>query len=63
MTGGGGADELIGGQAKDTMIGGGGNDTFRAKDGFRDVLRGNSGTDRAHIDQGLDELNSIERLF
>jgi len=45
------------------MRGGSGNDLFRAKDGFRDDIRGDSGTDRAHIDQGLDVLHDIERLF
>ena len=32
-------------------------------DGVADFLDGNHGTDRAHVDQGLDELHDIEQLF
>ena len=58
-----GADELIGGQGRDRCLGGSGNDTFRVKDGAKDSIDGNHGTDRAHVDQGLDELHDIEQLF
>jgi Ca2+-binding RTX toxin-like protein len=62
LTGGDGADELIGGQAKDQIRGGSGNDTLRSKDAFKDLVYGNQGTDRAHVD-GRDILAGIEELF
>ena len=58
-----GADELIGGKGHDHARGGSGNDTFRMKDGVDDFIDGNHGTDRAHVDKGLDELHDIEQLF
>jgi len=58
-----GADELIGGKGRDHSRGGSGDDTFRMKDGVADFVDGNQGTDRAHVDQGLDELHDIEQLF
>jgi Ca2+-binding RTX toxin-like protein len=58
-----GADELIGGKGPDHSRGGSGDDTFRTKDGVEDFLDGNQGADRAHVDQGLDELHDIEQLF
>jgi len=58
-----GADELIGGTGHDHVRGGSGNDTFRMKDGVDDFIDGNHGTDRAHVDKGLDELHDIEQLF
>jgi len=58
-----GADQLIGGKGPDHARGGSGNDTFRMKDGRDDFIDGNHGTDRAHVDQGLDELHDIEELF
>jgi Ca2+-binding RTX toxin-like protein len=58
-----GADQMIGGKGRDFMRGGSGNDTFRAKDGSEDSIDGNHGTDRAHVDKGLDELHDIEQLF
>ncbi len=62
LTGGDGADELVGGRAKDQMRGGSGNDTLRSKDAFKDLVYGNQGTDRAHVD-GRDILAGIEELF
>jgi Ca2+-binding RTX toxin-like protein len=62
MSGGSGADELIGGTARDTLRGGTGNDTLRSSDAFKDLVYGNQGTDRAHVD-GRDILASIEELF
>jgi Ca2+-binding RTX toxin-like protein len=58
-----GDDELIGGKGRDHSRGGSGNDTFRMKDGAEDFIDGNQGTDRAHVDKGLDELHDIEQLF
>ncbi len=58
-----GADELIGGKGHDHCRGGSGDDTFRMKDGVDDFIDGNQGTDRAHVDKGLDELHDIEQLF
>jgi Ca2+-binding RTX toxin-like protein len=62
LTGGDGADELVGGRAKDQMRGRSGNDTLRSKDAFKDLVYGNQGTDRAHVD-GRDILAGIEELF
>jgi len=62
MLGGSGADELIAGTARDTLRGGTGNDTLRSKDAFKDLVYGNRGTDRAHVD-GRDILAGIEELF
>jgi Ca2+-binding RTX toxin-like protein len=62
MLGGSGADELIAGTARDTLRGGTGNDTLRSKDAFKDVVNGDQGTDRAHVD-GRDILAGIEELF
>ena len=56
-------DEIIGGTGSDHVRGGSGNDTFRMKDGRDDFIDGNQGTDRARVDQGLDELRDIEQLF
>ena len=63
IAGEGGGDEIVGGKGRDHMRGGSGDDTFRTKDGVADFLDGNQGTDRAHVDQGLDELHDIEQLF
>ena len=63
LSGGRGADELIGGTGRDQIRGGSGNDTFRARDGEADSLNGDRGTDRAHVDTGLDHLSNIEKLF
>jgi len=63
LSGGRGADELIGGTGRDQIRGGSGNDTFRARDGEADSLNGDRGTDRAHVDTGLDHLSNIERVF
>jgi Ca2+-binding RTX toxin-like protein len=62
MLGGSGADELIAGTARDTLRGGTGNDTLRSKDASKDLVYGNQGTDRAHVD-GRDILAGIEELF
>ena len=58
-----GADTLRAGLGRDVAWGGPGNDTFMMRDRLRDVLRGQTGTDRARIDRGLDFRQSIERLF
>jgi hypothetical protein len=72
MRGGKGADRLVGGPGKDLLkpgdgqdraSGGRGRDTFRARDGFRDILKGGKGTDSARVDFGLDVIRSIATLF
>ena len=45
-----GDDSITGGAAEDRLFGGVGNDTFLADDGFRDVIRGEEGTDSADTD-------------
>jgi Ca2+-binding RTX toxin-like protein len=45
-----GEDSITGGAAEDRLFGGVGNDTFLADDGFRDVIRGEEGTDSADTD-------------
>jgi Ca2+-binding RTX toxin-like protein len=57
------ADLIIGGEGMDVCFGDRGNDTFVLRDGERDFAGGGSGTDRAHVDGGLDLLRAIERLF
>jgi Ca2+-binding RTX toxin-like protein len=63
LVGGVGNDRLKGGGGKDRMFGYAGDDRFRARDGFRDFVRGNAGDDSARIDVALDALRSIETLF
>jgi hypothetical protein len=68
MRGGRGADRLVGGSGKDLLkpgdgqdraSGGRGGDTFRARDDFRDILKGGKGADSARVDFGLDITRSI----
>jgi Ca2+-binding RTX toxin-like protein len=72
MRGGKGADRLVGGpgrdllkpgDGKDRASGGRGRDTFRARDGFRDILKGGKGADSARVDLGLDVTRSIATFF
>ena len=72
MRGGRGADRLVGGSGKDLLkpgegqdraSGGPGGDTFRARDGFRDILKGGKGADSARVDFGLDVTRSIATFF
>ena len=58
----GGNDTLKGLGGNDRLVGGGGNDTFYARDGFRDVLLGGTGFDRARVDS-KDVRRSIAVLF
>jgi Ca2+-binding RTX toxin-like protein len=59
-----GNDKLNGGTGRDRFFGGGGNDTLLARDGERDRVNGNSGTDRGHVDGGgLDVVISVEQFF
>jgi Ca2+-binding RTX toxin-like protein len=58
-----GRDRITGSAGRDQLLGGLGNDVFFARDGFRDQVAGQTGTDRARIDRGLDRRSSIERLF
>jgi Ca2+-binding RTX toxin-like protein len=60
LVGGAGNDTITGQGGSDTLRGGGGNDTFFARDGVKDRVRGDKGTDSAQIDAGLDVTNSIE---
>ncbi|HEY7560680.1 MAG TPA: hypothetical protein VH650_00755 [Gaiellaceae bacterium] len=62
LRGRGGDDRLVGGPGRDRLVGGGGNDTLLARDGFRDVLKGGGGFDRARVNRS-DVRRSIERLF
>jgi Ca2+-binding RTX toxin-like protein len=63
LEGGYGTDQLKGAQGEDTMHGGPGNDTLRTRDGAADQVFGDSGTDEARIDRGLDPTSSIESIF
>jgi Ca2+-binding RTX toxin-like protein len=58
----GGNDTLKGLGGNDRLVGGGGSDTFYARDGFRDVLLGGTGFDRARVDP-RDVRRSIAVLF
>jgi hypothetical protein len=58
----GGNDTLKGLAGKDRLIGSKGRDTFIARDGFRDVLVGGRGHDRARVDR-RDVRRSIEAIF
>jgi Ca2+-binding RTX toxin-like protein len=58
----GGNDTLKGLAGNDRLVGGGGNDTFYARDGFRDVLLGGTGFDRARVD-AKDVRRSIAVIF
>jgi Ca2+-binding RTX toxin-like protein len=58
----GGRDTLNGLGGNDRLVGGGGNDRFYARDGFRDVLLGGTGYDRARVDS-KDVRRSIAAIF
>jgi Ca2+-binding RTX toxin-like protein len=59
-----GSDVLNGGTGHDHLFGGLGNDTLLARDGERDRVNGNGGTDRGHVDGGgLDLVTSVEHFF
>jgi len=58
----GGNDTLRGLAGNDRLVGGGGSDTFYARDGFRDVLVGGTGFDRARVDS-KDVRRSIAATF
>jgi Ca2+-binding RTX toxin-like protein len=58
-----GRDRLFGGRGRDLVRGGRGNDSFFLRDGRRDTANGGGGSDRARIDNGLDRVRLIERLF
>jgi len=63
LVGGPGKDLLKLGDGQDRASGGRGGDTFRARDGFRDILRGGKGADSARVDFGLDLTRSIATVF
>jgi Ca2+-binding RTX toxin-like protein len=63
MQGSTGRDSLFGGPGRDLVRGGRGNDRFFLRDGRRDTANGGGGFDRARIDNGLDRVRLIERLF
>jgi Ca2+-binding RTX toxin-like protein len=62
LFGGAGNDVVRGGRGRDVLGGGPGNDKLWARDGFKDVVRGGSGFDRARRD-ALDSLVSIEAFL
>jgi Ca2+-binding RTX toxin-like protein len=62
LCGRGGNDILKGLAGKDRLVGGRGRDTFYSRDGFRDVLLGGSGRDRARVN-ARDVRRSIEVIF
>ena len=71
LTGGRGADSLVGnglanlltgGAGKDSLSGLAGNDTFQTLDRLVDLLNGGTGTDRAHRDT-TDKVTSVEQRF
>jgi RTX calcium-binding nonapeptide repeat (4 copies) len=62
LLGGKGRDTLVGKAGRDRFLGGAGNDRFFSRDGFRDVLRGGAGFDRARVNAS-DIRRSIEALF
>jgi Ca2+-binding RTX toxin-like protein len=62
LVGGAGRDKLVGGGGRDSFLAGGGNDTIISRDGFREILRGGPGHDRARVNRS-DVRRSIEALF
>jgi Ca2+-binding RTX toxin-like protein len=62
LLGQGGRDRLAGGGGRDRMVGGGGGDTILSRDGFRELVSGGRGFDRARVNAS-DVRRSIERLF
>ena len=58
-----GSDVVGGGSGRDYIRGGGGNDELWSLDGLKDRVIGDSGTDRAHRDYGLDVVSSVESFF
>jgi Ca2+-binding RTX toxin-like protein len=63
VAGGDGKDVVGGGSGQDVIRGGPGNDELWARDGFKDVVRGGLGTNRARIDVGLDVVRGIQSFF
>jgi Ca2+-binding RTX toxin-like protein len=63
LVGGPGNDRIGGGPGRDDLEGKEGNDVLYSRDGYRDLVRGGAGYDRAQTDRGLDPRYSIERLF
>lgn len=62
LTGGRGADLLIGGPTPNVLLGGSGNDNFQTVDGVVDTLNGGAGTDKAHRDS-TDKVTSVEQRY
>jgi Ca2+-binding RTX toxin-like protein len=58
-----GNDVVVGGLGRDDLFGGLGDDTLWSRDGFRDALDGNGGSDRARVDRGLDVVRNVEAFF
>jgi Ca2+-binding RTX toxin-like protein len=63
LVGNAGDDLLAGGPGEDVMQGRLGNDLLFARDGYRDVVRGGRGSDKARIDLSLDVTAGIETFF
>jgi Ca2+-binding RTX toxin-like protein len=55
-----GHDQLYGGTGRDILLGGPGNDRLFARDVYRDVVSGGSGTDTATVDR-RDSATGLER--
>ncbi|GAB4002486.1 hypothetical protein GCM10028772_03630 [Nocardioides ultimimeridianus] len=62
LTGGRGADLLVGGPTPNLLLGGAGNDDFQTVAGGVDTLNGGAGTDRAHRDS-TDKVTSVEKRY
>ena len=60
LAGGPDGDHLHSLDGRDRAFGGRGNDEFYARDGFRDVLCGGRGADKARVDRRLDVARSIK---
>jgi len=62
LRGGSGRDRLVGGGGRDTFLAGSGNDTLLARDGWRELVAGGTGRDRARVN-ARDVRRSIEVIF
>jgi Ca2+-binding RTX toxin-like protein len=63
LSGDGGNDKIDGGAGADHLFGGSGKDSFAARDGFSDILAGDSGDDSAQLDKKLDRRSFLEHLL
>src|SRR4051794_2764605 len=64
LEGGPGSDTLrAAGPGRDRLLGQADDDTLLAADGSRDIVNGGPGSDRAHVDEGLDRVRHVEQPF